>query len=373
MSGYFVGILAGAFLTPHLVARVGHVRVFAALSSIASTVILLHALVVDPVAWFCLRVVTGIALCGIYIVTESWLNGRADNENRGRLFAVYMVILLGATAAAQLLLNVADPRGYPLFILVSLLLSLSIVPILLSVSPAPPVARHHPVRLRELYRVSPLGTIGVIGSGAAYAALYALGPVYAGQIGLTLAGISTFMAVAVLGGVVLQWPIGRLSDRFDRRTVLTVVALLAGAVVGAAGLAAAAGQTGAVLVLFFVFGGLSLPIYSLSVAHINDFLAPEQLVGASSTVLLANGMGAVLGPNLAGPLMQLLGVVGFVVFLAGVHALIGLFAIWRMTRRAAPPIEAQGPTIILPAQSTPARAVAQEAMLRERASGATAT
>lgn len=370
MSGYFVGLLLGAFLTPHLVARVGHVRVFAALSSIASTAILVHALLVQPLTWFLLRVITGVCLCGVYIVTESWLNGRAGNEYRGRLFAVYMVILLGATAAAQFLLNLADPKGYTLFILVSLLLSLSIVPILLADSPAPPITRRQPVRLGELYRVSPLGTLGVIGSGVASAALYALGPVYAGQIGLSLKGISTFMAVAILGGVVLQFPIGRLSDRFDRRTVLTVTALLAGAAAAAAGPAAAAGQTGAVLALFFLLGGLSLPIYSLSVAHINDFLRPEQLVGASSAVLLANGAGAVLGPNLAGPLMQLIGPAGFTLFLAALHALIGLFAIWRMTRRAAPPLAAQRPTVILPSQSTPAQGVAQEALLGERGSGA---
>jgi MFS family permease len=366
MSGYFLGLLLGAFITPHLVARVGHVRVFAAFSSIASTAILLHALWVQPASWFVLRVVTGVCLCGVYIVTESWLNGRADNQNRGRLFAVYMVILLGATALAQFLLNVADPKGYTLFILVSLLLSLSIVPILLSESPAPPITRHMPVSLAQLYRVSPLGTIGVIGSGLASAALYALGPVYAGQIGLTLAGISTFMAVAIFGGVVLQWPVGRLSDRFDRRTVLTATALLAAAAVAVAGLAAAAEQRALLFALFFVFGGLALPIYSLSVAHINDFLRPEQLVGASSTVLLANGAGAVVGPNLVGPLMQVAGPVGFILALAGLHVLIGGFALWRMTRRAAPPLEAQRPTIILPAQSAPAQAVAQEAMLGER-------
>ena len=370
MSGYFLGLIAGSLLTPLLVARVGHVRVFAAFASIASTSVLIHALLVEPVTWFLMRFLTGVCFCSAYIVAESWLNEKASNENRGRLFAVYMVVQLGCVALGQFLLNLADPGGYPLFVLVSVLVSLAVVPILLSASPAPPIAPRRMVGLRHLYRVSPLGLVGVGAIGLSQAALYAMGPVYARGIGLSLAGISTFMAVAILGGVALQWPVGRLSDRFDRRTVITAVTLLAGTTLLLA-LPSEGGRPAWLMALFFLFGGLSLPLYSLCVAHINDNLAPEQMVGASSALLLANGLGCALGPSLAAFAMTGLGPAGFVLFLAAVHLALGLFALWRMTRRAAVPLAAQGPTILMPAVTTPVgTAVAQAESRAQRSEAA---
>lgn len=345
MSGYFLGLLAGALLTPRLVARVGHVRVFAALASLASSVILIQALLVLPSLWFVLRFVSGVCLCGIYIVAESWLNGTVSNERRGQLFSVYMVVQLGGVAAGQFLLTLADPRGDTLFILASILLSLALLPLLLSARPTPPIEPHRAFGLPQLYRVSPLGFVGIGGIGLAQSALYAMGPVYAGAVGLGTAGISTFMALAILGGVTLQYPIGRASDRFDRRTVLTVVTVLAAlAVLGAVAMDP---PPSALFVMFFLFGGLSLPLYSVCVAHINDFLERDELVGASSALLLVNALGSALGPTLAALAMEALGSRGFPLFLAAMHLAIGGFAVWRMTRRAAPPLTAQGPTVFI--------------------------
>jgi MFS family permease len=345
MSGYFIGLLLGALLTPRLVAHVGHVRVFAALASLASTVILLQALIVDPVVWFTMRLVTGICLCGIYIVAESWLNGKVDNQNRGQLFSVYMVVQLGGVAAGQFLLTAGDPRGDMLFIVVSVLVSLALLPPLLTASPAPPIEPRRAFGLPRLYQVSPLGFVGVAGIGLAQSALYAMGPVYAGAAGLGTAGISTFMAMAILGGVLLQYPLGRASDRFDRRTVILVVTFLAAlAVVGAA---IVDPPPPALFTMFFLFGGLSLPLYSICVAHINDFMRSDELVGASSALLLANAIGSTLGPTAAAFSMEALGTNGFPLYLAAMHLGIGIFALWRMTRRAAPPLAAQGPTVFI--------------------------
>lgn len=345
MSGYFVGLLIGALLAPRLVAHVGHIRVFAALASLASTVILIHALFVHPLAWFLMRLVTGICFCGIYIVAESWLNGKVSNERRGQLFSIYMVVQLGGVAAGQFLLTAADPRADVLFIVVSILVSLALLPLLLSASPAPPTEAHRAFGLVRLYRVSPLGFVGIAGIGLAQSALYAMGPVYAAATGLGSAGISTFMAMAILGGVLLQYPLGRASDRFDRRTVITLVTLLAALVV--VGAAIIMPPPWVLFAIFFLFGGLSLPLYSICVAHINDFMRSDELVGASSALLLANAIGSALGPTAAAFAMEAIGSKGFPLYLAMMHLAIGAFALWRMTRRAPPPLEAQGPTVFI--------------------------
>jgi MFS family permease len=364
MSGYFVGLLIGSLLTPHLVAHVGHVRVFAALVSLASTTILFHALFVEPVAWFLMRFLTGICLCGVYIVAESWLNAKVTNDSRGALFSVYMIVQLGGVAAGQFLLTLADPRAGVLFMVVSVLVSLSVMPLLLTATPAPEIQPHRSFGLFRLYQVSPLGVVGIAGIGLGQSALYAMGPVYADDLGLGAAGISTFMALAILGGVVLQFPLGRLSDRFDRRSVITLVTILAGLSLTGAVVSTQL-RAPVLFATFFALGGLSLPLYSLCVAHINDFLSPDEMVGASSALLLANAAGCVLGPTLVALFMTGLGSRGFPLYLAIVHLAIGVFALWRMTRRSALPLEAQGPTVFISA-SAAASPVATAVVQAER-------
>jgi MFS family permease len=361
MSGYYIGLLLGSFSTPQLVARVGHVRVFAALLSLGSTAVLFHALFVEPVAWFLMRLLTGCCFAGAFIVAESWLNGSTSNETRGRLLSLYMVIQMGGLAAGQFLLNLADPRGFALFILVSALISIAAVPMLLTAMAAPVVATPRDIGLRELYRLSPLGVVGVVGIGVAHSALYSMGPVYATDMGLSLAAISTFMAAVILGGVVFQVPVGRVSDRLDRRWVITAVCLLT-AVVALPPALVPDLPTASLFPGFFLIGGLSLPLYALCVAHTNDFLSPEQMVGASSALILGYGLGAAVGPTLAASGMQFLGPMGYPLFLGVAHGAIGLFALYRMTRRPTVPAEERGAYMPLPTPSPVVTSLAQEQM-----------
>jgi MFS family permease len=251
-----------------------------------------------------------------------------------------MVISLGALGAGQLLLNVADPVEAMLFILVSVLVSLALIPIALTAGSAPRFDAPRHIRLRELYRGTPLGVLGSLVTGMTYGAIFGMAPVYASNIGLSIEQVSYFMAVVLLGGVVLQWPLGRLSDTFNRRVVIIIVTLCAGAVSFAA-IAVAGTSTTVLLSLMCLYGGLALPLYSLCVAYINDYLAADQMVAASSTIVLLRGIGACMGPIGAALLMSAIGPQGFLWSLCGVHALLALFALYRMTRREAKSVEEQ--------------------------------
>ena len=351
MSMYFVGFLAGSVVVPKLIGSVGHVRVFAALASVASTATLVHVIFVEPTTWAVMRMVTGFAFAGLFIVAESWLNDRATNDTRGSLLAVYMVVLMGGTAGGQLLLNLDDPTRFQLFALVSVLISLSLVPLLLSATPAPAIRMPEKVRLLQLYRASPLGVVGCFGTGVAHGAALGMGAVYAGAARFSVAEISAFMGAVYLGGMLAQGPIGILSDRFDRRLVLTATTLAA----AAAALAAAWGtgvSHAATIGLVAVFGGLTLPLYALCISHTNDYLTPTQMPAASGKLYLVTGVGSTLGPLSVAVLMDLRGPVAYFGFLAAVHLAIGGFALWRMIRRSAKPLAEQGHYATLSATGT---------------------
>ncbi len=339
MSSFYAGFLGGSLWAPNIVQRVGHIRVFAALAALASASILLYATFVGPVTWIVLRLISGFCFSGIYIVAESWLNDSTPNETRGQVLSVYMVITYVAVGIGQLLLNLSDPVGYPLFILTSVLISIAVVPLLLSASPEPSFEDSSSLNLKELLNISPLGVLGMFGVGLVMAALFALGPVYAGQQGLSNEQISYFMTAPVLATVLFQWPIGHLSDRFDRRLVLTVVTFAATlAAVGCVLVAQL--SVWATITMFGLFGGFSLPMYSLCIAHTNDHLKPEQMVAASGGLILAGGLGAILGPIIISLAMNV-SHAGFYWAIAGVHATIGFFAIYRMLKRKPAPLEKQ--------------------------------
>ena len=350
-SAYFVGWLAGSTLTPRIVRQVGHIRVFAALASLSSATSLVHALMVDPVSWSAMRFVNGLCFAGLYVVAESWLNDSANNQTRGQILSVYVIVQNAGWACGQFLLTAGDPAGSVLFILGSLLVSLSLIPILLTVAQAPAFSAPSAVSLRDVYRISPLGVIGCVGAGVSLGTFWGLGAVYAQTIGLSIAEISLFMAAATLGGFFLQWPIGRLSDRFDRRRIMTLVSALAG---GSALIVIVATDMPIpwLIAAIALFGGLSLPTYALGAAHTNDFLSADQIVGASGALVLAYGLGSVFGPVTASALMTIVGPNGFLFWLAGVHFAISAFAVWRMTQRRAVPNEQQGPYVAMPASAT---------------------
>ena len=360
MSAYFVGFLAGSTLVPRLVKRVGHIRVFAALASLASATVLVHSVYVTPLAWGAMRLVTGICFAGLYVVAESWLNDRATNETRGQLLSVYMVIMLAGMGSGQFLLNLADPANFELFVLISVLVSLALIPILLTAAPAPEFLTPSPVSLRQLYRISPLGVLGTLGTGVAQGGLVGMGAVFATEAGYSIAEVSIFMAAAMFGGMLLQWPVGRLSDRFDRRRVLTVVTFLAAicAIVASmvAGSFAETAPAWAIFALISVFGGMNMPMYSLTIAHTNDYLEPSQMVAASSSLVLVGGIGAAFGPVTLAGMMSVMGPAGFFWGLGLIHAAIGFFALYRMSRRASRPLDDQGPFVAVPPRASPVAA-----------------
>jgi MFS family permease len=364
MTGYFAGFLAGSTVVPRFLNRVGHIRVFAALASLASAAVLADVVFVDPWSWTAMRLVTGFAYAGLYVVAESWLNDAATNETRGQLLSVYMVIVMGGMALGQLLLVTADPAGAKLFILVSVLVSLSLVPITLSVTRAPQFDAPEHLSLRALYRISPLGVVGAMLTGIAQGALVGMGAVYGRISGFSVEQISAFMATMMLGGILLQWPVGHLSDRFDRRRVITVTCLV-GAVAAFVAARISASNFPFLLGAAFVVGGSAMPIYSLFIAYTNDYLEPGQMIAASAGLVLASGLGLSVGPASAGALMSALGPQAYFAFAGAVLAAITAFALWRMTQRSAPTLDEQHAYAPAPRTSPVAATIATTAMLEE--------
>ena len=341
MSAYFVGLVSGTFLGRHLIAAVGHIRTFAALASVVSASTLVHPFLVAPVPWGVLRFTQGVCLAGIFMCTESWLNERATNEIRGRILSLYMTTVYLALGSGQLLLTLADPSGFGLFVIASVLFSVALVPVAVTRVPVPEPIEPTRFGLKELYAISPMGVWGAFASGLITGAFYGLGPYFAQQVGLGVGGTARFMAAAILGGLLLQWPIGRMSDHFDRRTVFGGAAI--GVTVTSIGLLAAAGRDEAVLMaVAAVFGGTLFTLYPLSVAHANDRIDRADLVAASGGLLFVYGVGASIGPLAASGLMSVLGLLGLFAFSGGVGLLTAVFALWRMRQRAAPAAEQQG-------------------------------
>ena len=349
MSSYYLGYLVGSTQAPRLVATVGHIRVFAAFASVASSAVLLHSIAVEPLGWVMFRVISGFCMAGLFVVAESWLNDAATNETRGSILSLYGVVVAGSMAAGQLLLTLADPGGFELFILTSVLLSLALVPAALSVRSGPRFLQPKPVSLADVFHTAPLGIIGAILAGGAAGGIFGMGVIYAQLVGLTFSQTATFMFVTILGGAAMQWPIGALSDRTDRRRVISAVGFAAAAVC----IYGATGPEGNLLyVAIGLTGGLSLPLYALLNAHTNDWIDPEQMVGAGSRLILASGLGAIAGPFLAAFAMRVFGAAGFFWFLAVVHAGVGLYAAWRLTRRRAKPVSEQSHFAAIPARGS---------------------
>ncbi|MGQ7846705.1 MFS transporter [Granulosicoccus sp. 3-233] len=344
MSGFFVGLLAGSLWTPRAVRLVGHVRVFAAMSAIASVSILLHALFVDELAWWAIRCITGFCYAGILVVAESWLNNRAPEETRGQILALYMAVSFGGVAASQMLLNLASSEEATLYMLVSILISLAVVPLLLRSTPLPNVEADASISLREVVMASPLGVFGMFIAGLANGTVFGMAAVYARSAGFSVPDTALFVALLTIGAALLQWPIGKLSDRFDRRIVMAVVAALAVlASLTATGIKSV--DSGYSIIVIILTGGLTLSIHSLSLAYTNSYLKPEQMVGASSSLVLILGAGSVIGPIVTGTALGLFGPAGFFLWLASCHASFVLFAIWRMRQRAPLPSDEQIPFV----------------------------
>jgi MFS family permease len=333
MSAYFVGFMISSRVTPIMIRRVGHVRVFAALASFISAVIILYPAVPHPLAWILGRVWIGFCFCGVYVTAESWLNNAATNETRGQSLSLYMIVQMVGIIAAQGLLNIPDPSGFLLFVIPSVLVSVSFAPILLAVSPTPAFDATKPMKLIDLFRKSPLGCVGMLLSGSVFAAQFGMSAVFGAQAGLNVQQISIFVAAFYVGALVFQFPIGWLSDRSDRR-------ILIGAVSGIGAMAAFIAtffstEFYLIVLAAFFMGGMGNPLYALLIAHTNDFLEPEDMASASGGLLFINGLGAVAGPVVTGVAMERFGPQAFFLLFAIPLFMLAAYAIWRMTRRPA--------------------------------------
>ncbi|MBZ0122494.1 MAG: MFS transporter [Roseovarius sp.] len=337
MSGYFLGFLFGSRMAPEMIRRVGHVRVFAALASLISAVMILYPTIADPVAWGLGRVLVGFCFSGVYVTAESWLNNASDNENRGKALSLYMIVQMVGIVTAQSLMLVADPGGYVLFVIPSVLISLSFAPILLSISPTPAFETAKPLSLRQMMAISPLGCVGMFLLGGVFSAQFGMAPVYGAKAGLSVAQISTFVSSFFIGALVLQYPIGWLSDRVDRRRLI----LVCSAICGAGGLVGMAFGSlfPALLVAGLTVGGMSNPLYSLIIAYTNDFLDRDDMPAAAGGMVFINGLGAVATPLAIGWLMGRMGPWAFFLVIAVLGFAIAGYAAWRMTRRPAPSVE----------------------------------
>ncbi len=345
MSGYYVGYFVGSKTTPNLVQKVGHIRVFAAFASLASLSALVAVAYVNPFMWTLSRFITGISLVSCYVVSESWLNDRATNKNRGQLLSAYMIVLYLGLAVGMLLLNFSEPKAYEPFILVSVLLSLALVPILLTKRPAPKFKRIGTINIRELYEISPLGTVSSFATGVIHAAFFSLISVYATKAGFTLLETSILLFIATISGVIGQGPIGYFSDMYDRRKVIVVTTLIASALAFFSILFSSDPLQNTYYmqefafkkILFFLFVGaytsLCLPLFSLNLAHTNDFVPREKFVAAGGGLQLIFGIGAISGPIICSVFMGWFGLNGFFIFLILIHTLIGIFGIHRMRVR----------------------------------------
>uniref|UniRef100_UPI0035C844E0 MFS transporter n=1 Tax=Yoonia sp. TaxID=2212373 RepID=UPI0035C844E0 len=298
MSAYFLGFLGGSRLAPDMIRRVGHVRVFAALASFISAVLILYPAMPNSLAWVLGRVIIGFCFSGVYVTAESWLNNSATNENRGQALSLYMIVQMVGIVSAQGLLVLADPSGYVLFVISSVLVSISFAPILLSISPTPAFESTKPMSLKELLRISPLGVIGMFLLGGVFSAQFGMAPVYGSEAGLSIGQISIFVAAFYVGAMVIQYPLGWISDRMDRRLLIMITAALGGA---GAVLAMVGGGSFIVLIIAaFLVGGMSNPLYSLLIAYTNDFLDYDDMAAASGGMVFINGLGAISGPIITG-------------------------------------------------------------------------
>ena len=345
MSGYYLGYFVGANMIPNLVSKVGHIRVFAAFASMASLAILIHAIFVNPVVWTLARFLTGFSLIGVYIVTESWLNDRATNRNRGGVLSIYMFITFTGLGIGTLLLNFNRPEQYEPFILTSLLFSIALVPILLTKRAAPKFKKISFIKIKQLYKISPLGTFSMLFTGLIHSAIFGYGAVYASSLNFSIFEISLFLFLITIAGAIFQFPIGYYSDKSDRRIVIITCTFISAifcflAIISSETslenmyLTSSVGMNKIMFLTFVtIYAGFALPMFTLNLAYVNDFIDKERFVASGAGLQIIFGIGAMFGPFLASVFMSKYGPNGFFIFLGILHTIVGLFGMYRITRR----------------------------------------
>ena len=342
-GAYFLGFTLGCLRGIRLVQKLGHVRVFAAMAALASATPLLHALWVETWVWWILRLASGYCFAVLYVVIESWLNEQSNNENRGTIFSAYVFISMTVLAVGQQMTVLYDPRGMALFAIASALVSIAAIPVVMSTSATPRHSDAVRLDLRRLYRISHTGMVACLASGLANGAFWSLAPVFTGGISENVSLAAGFMTGAVIGGAAGQWPLGFWSDRVDRRVVISVLALLSALVGAALWFSYGSLSVTQLLVLSGVWGALAFPMYSIAVAHTNDYAESGEYVMVSGGLLLMYGLGAILGPFLAAAAMTLVSDSVLYLFTAATHMLVFAYVLVRLNRRAKAPMEQHVP------------------------------
>ncbi|MCB2010117.1 MAG: MFS transporter [Geminicoccaceae bacterium] len=340
-SAFYAGFIAGSIWAPRLIVRVGHVRTFAAMGALYAAAALIHAMLVSPLAWGILRAAGGVCFASLTLVLESWLNARSSNEDRGRVLSIYRLVDLGCVTAGQFILTLADPRSFEIFSFVALFFCFALVPLSMSrvTPPQPPLQPK--MRLGWILRLSPLGAAGVFGVGLVNGTFRMVAPTVAFDLGLSVTEIASLMSAFILGGALLQFPMGALSDRVDRRTVLMIATI--GAMLASAFMShlATLGATW-FIIAGFLFGGFAVPIYSISMTHANDFAGEDEYVEVSAGLFLVFGIGATAGPFLGSAAVSLFGNAALFYYCSAMHGLLLLFALYRMRSRPTVPVGERG-------------------------------
>lgn len=340
-TAYFGGFLLGCLAITRMLKAVGHVRSFAALAAMASAGTLMLILVIDPIVWSATRFMTGFCFAGLFTVMESWLNSGVRNEDRARVLALYRIIDIGSVTGAQFLIPVFGADGFAIFAIMSIMITLSLVPVSLGdrSNPAPP--EDVKLDLKRAWRTSPLAAIGCIAVGITNSAFRTLSPVYAEEIGMSVADVVTFVSVGIIGGAIIQYPLGYLSDLWDRRSVL--LATCFGAMCAALAIGFLAGNDPLInFVAVFVFGSFAMPMFSLSAAHANDRAQKSEFVLVNAALMLFYSFGAIVGPLAASYMMELMGPSWLFFFCAAVYGGLMAVVLWRMQARSAVPAEGRG-------------------------------
>lgn len=332
-AAYFLGFTLGCLKGGQLIGKVGHVRVFLAMTALASASPLLHGLVVTQWSWGILRLITGFCFAVIYVVIESWLNERSTNENRGFVFSTYAMITLTVLAVGQMMTLLYDPSGLQLFAIASVLVSIAAIPVALSRAETPEAPLLVEVNLKRLFQISPTGTVGCLATGLVNGSFWALAPVFTQGASGEVALAAWFMTSAVIGGAITQWPLGAASDRFGRRFVLVGIVLIGAVASSALVLLSMGGSFLTINLLGAFWGTMAFPLYAISVAFVNDYAEPTEYVDVSSGLLLMYGIGATVGPFIASTLISATDFTGLFLFSGIVYALLAATALARAIGR----------------------------------------
>jgi len=328
MSGYFIGALASSMLSPKQIKKTGQIRTYAAYASIASTAILIQILFIEPPVWFVARFLSGFCIAGIMIIVEGWLNSISSNENRGQIFSIHMIVVWTGLALGQGLFAVDDPSGVSLFLLASILLSVSLIPILLTEIKAPESDVQESLGLRALWKASPAGVATIGLSGLASAGFFGVGTIYAVKAGLSVSETALFMTLFIGFGAASQWPLGWLSDKIDRRKVILLccTSVICICII----LTSFEFTSKILLILSALVGAFTLPLYSLGVAQANDRLESKQMISASGTIVLVFSVFAALGPFTMSYFLELFEMLGFMLYMGIVHLVMAVTVLMMM-------------------------------------------